>query len=278
MGQVVGGFATAHIMMSRGSAGEKGERVFAGMREIGRRIRALAPDVVVIISSDHLYNFDLAFQAPFAIATDPQHQPFGDMSLPTEMLPGAEGFASGFVRFAADHDADLVRLQDYRPDHGVTLPALIIDPHRQTPIVPFIINTAMEPVPRLARAWHYGTLLADYVNARRPDGERVVVVGTGGLSHWLGVAEMGRVNADFDHAVIDAIITGEGRRLTEWTSDHVLEHGGNGGLEILNWVMMAATLPGQRGEVVYYESIPEWISGMGGIALVPGGQVEEAMR
>lgn len=276
MGQIVGGFATAHIMMSRGSAGEKGERVFAGMKDIGSRIRKLAPDVVVIISSDHFYNYDLSFQAPFAIATDAQHQPFGDMSLPTDIIPGACDFASGFVGFAADHDADLVRLQDYRPDHGVTLPALIIDPDRRTPIVPFIINTAMDPAPRLARAWRYGQLLAEYVQTVRPADERVVVVGTGGLSHWLGVAEMGRVNSAFDHAVIDAIIAGDGQKLTSWTSDYVLEHGGNGGLEILNWVMMSATLPGQRGEVIYYEEIPEWVTGMGGIAVVPGEQSEEA--
>jgi aromatic ring-opening dioxygenase catalytic subunit (LigB family) len=275
MGRIVGGFATAHIMMSRGSAGDKGERVFAGMKEIGRRIRALSPDLVVIISSDHLYNYDLAIQAPFAIATDAQHQPFGDMSLPTDLLPGAADFASGFVGFAAEHDADLVRLQDYRPDHGVTLPALIIDPDRQTPIVPFIINTAMDPAPRLARAWRYGELLADYVQAARPADERVVVVGTGGLSHWLAVADMGRVNPAFDHAVIDAINSGKGKSLTAWTSDYVLEHGGNGGLEILNWVMMAATLPGQRGETIYYEEIPEWVTGMGGIALVPTSDMPE---
>jgi aromatic ring-opening dioxygenase catalytic subunit (LigB family) len=278
MGQIVGGFATAHIMMSRGSAGDKGERVYAGIKEIGRRIRELTPDVVVIISSDHLYNYDLAFQAPFAIATDALHQPFGDMSLPTDTLPGAAAFASGFLNFAAGNDADLVRLQDYRPDHGVTLPALIIDPERRTPILPFIINTAMDPVPRLARAWRYGELLADYVRTVRRADERVVVVGTGGLSHWLGVAEMGRVNPAFDHAVIDAIIAGNGKSLTAWTNDYVLEHGGNGGLEILNWVMMAATLPGQRGETIYYEEIPEWVTGMGGIAIVPaasnGGSIQ----
>lgn len=276
MGQIVGGFATAHIMMSRGSAGNKGERVYQGMKEIGRRIRALTPDVLVIISSDHLYNYDLAFQAPFAIATDALHQPFGDMSLPTDILPGAEEFATGFVKYSAENDADLVRLQDYRPDHGITLPALIIDPARQTPIVPFIINTAMDPVPRLARAWRYGELLADYVRTARPANERIVVVGTGGLSHWLGVADMGRVNSAFDHAVIAAINSGKGHILTTWTSDYVLEHGGNGGLEILNWVMMAATLPGQHGETIYYEEIPEWVTGMGGIALVPSEQRREA--
>lgn len=276
MGQIVAGFGTAHIMMARGSAGEKGERVYAGMKEIGRRVRALRPDVLVIASSDHLYNYDLNVQVPFAVATDATHVPFGDLGLPDAPLPGHADFASGFLRLATARDFDLARLQDYKPDHGVVLPALICAPRRNIPVVPVIINTAMDPLPRLARAWALGGLLRDYVAQARPQGERVVVMGTGGLSHWLGVPEMGRVNPDFDRAVMGALVTGQGERLAAWSAEQVEAEGGNGGQEILAWVMMAGSLPGVGGEQIYYENVPEWVTGMGGVHLMPERAIQRS--
>jgi 2'-aminobiphenyl-2,3-diol 1,2-dioxygenase, large subunit len=268
MARIVAGFGTAHIMMKRGSAGDAGERVFGGMKEIGRRIRAAKPDILVIVSSDHLYNYDLAILPPFGIATDAEHTPYGDMSLPTDVIPGHAQFADGFLRFAADHDADFARLVGYRVDHGIVLPALIASPTRDIPVVPIIINTAMEPVPSLARAYKLGQLLRTYAQTR-PGEERVVVVGAGGLSHWLGVPEMGRVNEGFDRAVLDALVLGTPEQLTSWSREQVLREGGNGGQEILNWLFMAGSVGPARGELVYYEVVPEWVTGMGGLHLTP---------
>ena len=34
------------------------------------------------------------------------------------------------------------------------------------------------------------------------------------------------------------------------------------------WLMAAATLPGRKGHEIYYEPVPQWSTGMGGIAIV----------
>jgi aromatic ring-opening dioxygenase catalytic subunit (LigB family) len=269
MGTIVAGFGTAHIVMKRGSGGDAGERVFAGMKEVGARVRSARPDVLVIVSSDHMYNYNLNLQAPFAIATDESHVPYGDMDLPTVPLPGHAAFARGLLDFAASQEFDLARLHGYRPDHGIVLPALLASPQRAIPIVPIIVNTGMDPVPRLARAWRLGEVVARYVAEMRSASERVVVMGTGGLSHWLGVADMGRTNPVFDAAVMDTLTSGRGAELMRWTADHVYAEGGNGGHEILNWMVMAGALPNATGERVYYENVPAWITGMGGIHLRP---------
>jgi aromatic ring-opening dioxygenase catalytic subunit (LigB family) len=272
MGQLVAGFGTSHIVMKRGSAGDKGERVFRGMKEVGARIRARRPDLVVICSSDHLYNYDLNVQAPFAVATDGTHVPFGDMQLPTDPLPGHAEFAASFIAFAAARDVDLTRLHGYRPDHGVVIPALLLSPERAVPIVPLIVNTAMEPAPLLRRSWRLGVVLRDFVREARPASERVVVLGTGGLSHWLGVPEMGRVNNEFDREVIDTLVAGRAGEVLDWSSDDIRRRGGNGGLEILSWWVMAGAVGAARGEQVYYEEVPEWVTGMGGVQLTPASE------
>ena len=39
--------------------------------------------------------------------------------------------------------------------------------------------------------------------------------------------------------------------------------GGNGCLEIKNWICALGALPGSRAELIVYEAMPEWVTGMG---------------
>ena len=107
------------------------------------------------------------------------------------------------------------------------------------------------------------------VEQKRPAGERVVVVGTGGLSHWLCLPEQGRVAVAFDEDFIARMIAGRSAELAEYSADHIFRESGNGGLEVVSWLFMAGALPGAKGEKLFYEPIPQWISGMGGVALMP---------
>jgi hypothetical protein len=94
-------------------------------------------------------------------------------------------------------------------------------------------------------------------------------VGTGGLSHWLCDVQEGRVNDEFDREVIEKMVSGKAAELAELHQDVILEKAGNGGLEVINWIFMAACLSGGKGELIYYEPMPEWITGMAGLAILP---------
>lgn len=267
MGSIVGAFGTAHILMKRGTGGEAGERVFAGMKEVGRRARAVRPDLAVIVSSDHFYNYHADEDAGFAVSPAALHVPFGDMQLPQTPFPGDADFALGLVAHAARSEIGVKLLDGYRPDHGVVIPALMVDKDRSLPIVPLISNTGRTPPPSFADAWRLGTMLRDYVERATPADLRVVVIGTGGLSHWLGVEQMGRINPAFDEAVLDALTSGRPEDLTAWDEARILDEGGNGGLEVMNWLVMAGAAGSASGERIYYEMVPEWITGMGGVEL-----------
>lgn len=269
MGQLIAGYGTGHILMKRGSAGESGERVFEGMRALGLRCAALQPDVLVIVSSDHLYNFDLALQAPFIVGVADEHLPFGDMKLPQTPFPGHREFAEGFVAHTAEHGFDLAKAEEYRPDHGVVLPNMLMNAQRRIPVVPLLTNVAMEPRVSPLRCWRLGAVLGDYIRDRRPAEERVVIVGSGGLSHWLGVLEQGTIAEDFDHLVLDRMTAGRAVELAQMPAEEICSRAGNGGLEIVNWLVMAAAMRDAVGEQLYYEAVGPWLTGLGGAELKP---------
>jgi protocatechuate 4,5-dioxygenase beta chain len=45
--------------------------------------------------------------------------------------------------------------------------------------------------------------------------------------------------------------------------DYILAHGGNGALEVKNWICAMAALGNARASVIAYEPVPEWITGIG---------------
>jgi aromatic ring-opening dioxygenase catalytic subunit (LigB family) len=133
--------------------------------------------------------------------------------------------------------------------------------------VPIIVNINMTPLPQPRRCFALGRALKETIERHRPAGERVVVMGTGGLSHWVNIPGMGTVAADFDRECIQKIVAGRVEDLVDLTADEIVAKSGNGGLELVNWIMASATVPGRKGEQIYYEPIPEWLTGVGGIAM-----------
>lgn len=267
MGRIVGGFASSHVLFSPDGADEQAARVFSGMMTIRQRIRDLAPDVIVVASGDHLNNFTLKHQVTLAVGVADSYVPLGDMGIPQTPFPGHRDFAEAFARAANAGGFDLVQVEEARPDHGMMLTKLIADPDDRIPVVPVFVNSAMPLPPTPARAFALGEALAAMVERDRPASERVVVIGGGGLSHWLRIEGQGRVAADHDRHILRELAEGRARDFAQVDNATLLADIGNGGLEVASWLFMAGALPrGATGEVVYYEPIAAWGSGMGGMA------------
>jgi protocatechuate 4,5-dioxygenase beta chain/2'-aminobiphenyl-2,3-diol 1,2-dioxygenase large subunit len=266
MGQIIGAFAMSHQLGAPDGVEAQSERVFQGMREIGRRIRALEPDLIVLVTSDHLNNFSLATPAPFAIATAAEFTPLGDMGLPRDPVPGAAEFARGFLAFAAGQGLAISIADPIQPDHGVMIPLGIVDPERRIPVAPVYVNTVFYPEPGPAESRRLGALLNAYVDGL-PDDARIVLLGAGGLSHWVGMPQEGSINEAWDRDVLDQMLAGDVDALSARDNAGILDIAGNGGLEINAWIAIAAAVPGARGECLFYEAMPEWATGMAGVEL-----------
>jgi aromatic ring-opening dioxygenase catalytic subunit (LigB family) len=269
MGRIVGGFATSHVLFPPKGVEDQAERVLQGMLAIRRQVRDLAPDLIVLAASDHLNNFSLAMQVTLGVAVADSFTTLGDAGAPVTTFPGHRAFAEGFARYAADHDFDLVQIEETRPDHGMAIPRLIVDPGGAIPVVPLYINANMPNPPSPRRCHRLGATLKAFVETERPAQERVVVVGAGGLSHWLCLPEQGKVAEAFDRSFMARMAAGDAAGLAQMSAAEILEASGNGGLELTAWLFMAGAVPDGLGEALYYEAMPEWISGMGGLSLIP---------
>jgi aromatic ring-opening dioxygenase catalytic subunit (LigB family) len=267
MGRIIGGFATSHVLFPSTGVEAAAERVFAGMMALRAQLRALAPDALVVANSDHMNNFTLAQQVSLAVGVADQFEPLGDMGFARTPFAGCRPLAESFARHAAAHGFDLVQAEEARPDHGMMLTKLVATGAAATPVVPVWINTNMPVTPSPGRAFGLGRVLKETVEAADCPCQRVAVVAGGGLSHWLCDPQEGRVNEAFDRRFLETMAAGKSAELARMSVETLEAEAGNGGLELANWLFMAGALPHAKGEVLYYEPMPQWISGMGGLAL-----------
>jgi aromatic ring-opening dioxygenase catalytic subunit (LigB family) len=268
MGKIVAGVGASHILFPPDGVEAQAERVFQGLMEIRRRIRELEPDVMILAGSDHLNSFNLAMQVGLAVGVSDQFTTLGDMGLAPATFPGHREFAESFTRFAARRDFELVQAEEVRPDHGMAVPKLFIDPKNEIPTVPVYINAIMPVPPSPGRCFRLGGVLREFAETQRPADERVVVVGLGGLSHWLCMPPQGKVAEDFDRDFMARMTAGRSEELARISNEELLVASGNGGLQLTAWLFMAGAMPADAvGETLFYEAMPEWITGMGGLAL-----------
>lgn len=265
MAEIVGGFASSHILMGSNGVEDRAGRVTDGMTEIGRRIRACNPDLIVVVTNDHMFNLNLNIQAPFVIGAADSYTPFGDLDVPREPRPGNRAFANEFVGYASDAGFDVAKVENLRPDHGVSLPMLFADPERKIPFVPLYLNLLMTPMPTAARCWRLGEAFGSFVRSECKSANRIIVLAAGGLSHWVG-HEKTAVNEDWDRAFLEDMSAGRFARWAEKSQHDIESVAGNGGLEVIHWLFMAAATGAKGFEVVYYEPMIEWMTGMGGVA------------
>src|SRR5690606_2572715 len=124
-------------------------------------------------------------------------------------------------------------------DHSIGLPARVcaLPNPSVRGVIPIYLASGVEPVLPMRRAYALGGALRRAVEAWVGD-DRVVVIGSGGISHWVGMPQMGRVNETFDRMVLDCVVRGDAAPLLALDDADVLESAGNGAFEIRNFLCM----------------------------------------
>jgi hypothetical protein len=128
--------------------------------------------------------------------------------------------------------------------------------------VPIVINTLAPPLPTPRRCFLLGQAVGEVV---RRDARRIGVIATGGMSHDPGERNHGVIDESFDRQFLDAMQHADAQRLKDYTLPQ-LHAAGAGAVELLNWIALGGALGGARGEVLAYEPVVPWATGIGAMA------------
>jgi hypothetical protein len=269
MAEIVAAALTAHAPLITGKPeiGDPGQRdrLYAGFREARRRLLAARPDLLVMFVNDHLQNFAYNNLPAFCVGLAPTYDCPSEggaklMRITPRKVRGNPGWAMGLLEAGLEAGIDFAYSYEIESWDELAVPLSFLMPDNETPIVTVYTNCAAPPLPSPRRCRQVGAFVGDYVRSR-PAGERVALIATGGISHWVGTPETGRINPAWDRRVLDHVVRGDVEPLTRLTWAEIERDGGNGGQEIRNWIALLGALPGRRGEVLAYEPVPEWITG-----------------
>lgn len=263
MAQIVGGYGISHTAMAirrYDSAIPAEARIRAEFEQLQKAIEALAPDCIVMVSSEHLKTFFYDNFPQICVGLGNTCRGWGDAGVAAADVPIAGDLASYLVEFGINAGFDLSWAVEPRLDHGFMCPLTLLTPKMNIPIVPIFTNSSTAPLPPLSRYVSLGKMIKAAVESYATT-DRVVLIAAGGLSHWIATNEMGQINETFDRWFLNCVEKGDLSALAELSNADIAVQGGNGGQEIRNWVTIMAAGSGP-GKILCYEPIQRWATGM----------------
>jgi 2,3-dihydroxyphenylpropionate 1,2-dioxygenase len=303
MSEIIGLVALSHspfaTLMPPVEAAEPGATFLADVDRVRATVALLAPDAVVVIGPDHFHGNFYDVMPPFVLGVE-EITGFGDFASRSGPLTVA-GDLAWSIRDGLDAAGfDLSLSYSLVVDHGVVQSYDMLVGDTGVPLVPLVVNTAAPPLPGMTRCVAIGTALGTALRAA-PFPGRVLVVASGGLSHWLpsndprdpsvtGARRDGvihgrkdargfaaarepkvramagdpnaRVNSDWDRWFLKQVGTADLDAITALGDAGLEDLAGSGGHEIRTWLIGAAAV-GAPLVWTSYEPVPEWITGMG---------------
>ena len=273
MGEFVWAAATSHTgAMMRAPKGDpeslgRAEQVFAAFGALAASLRDSRPDVIVTIATDHFLTFDYGLLPVFAIGTGEFFPGHGEFGVPKRDYRGLAGFGEAVHRGLVDSGFDPASAREMPLDHSFSCPLQLLMTDWDAPILPIYVNCTIEPLPSFARCAAFGAALGEAVR-RQNVAQRVAIIGTGGLSHWVGMPQTGRINSEWDRNFLELFAAGRFEEIASWSSDAVSEGSGNGAAEIRNWVMAAAAVKAAGAREITYPPVDAWVTGIAVTELV----------
>jgi protocatechuate 4,5-dioxygenase beta chain len=251
MAKIIGGLATSHIP-AIGGAIAKGlqqdpywKPFFDGFGPAREWLAREKPDVAIIFYNDHGLNFFLDKMPTFAIGAAAEYRNDDEgWGIPT--LPPFKGDAElswAIINHLIDGEFDVVTCQEMLVDHAFTIPHKLFWPNGDGPVaIPVCINTVQFPLPSAKRCMALGKAIGEAVQAWGAH-KKVVMIGSGGLSHQLDGQRAGFMNKPFDLKFMQSMVD-EPSWAAQYTINELVEKTGTQGIELLNWLAARAAIPG----------------------------------
>jgi protocatechuate 4,5-dioxygenase beta chain len=274
--RIIGGATTSHVPAIGAAIDLKKtdqpywQRVFSGFEKTKQWMAEAKPDVVIGIYNDHASAFSVELVPTFALGCAAEFPPAdeGWGPRPVPVVKGHPELAAHIAQSVILDEFDLTVVNRMEVDHGLTVPLNLLfgSPGEwPCPVIPLAVNVVLYPPPTGNRCFQFGRALRKAIRSY-PEDLRVLVLGTGGMSHQISGPRAGLINSKFDKAFLDNL-SRDPKKLTKITHLEYMREAGAEGIELVMWLIMRGALDDKVDEVYRFYTVPASNTAVGHIIL-----------
>jgi protocatechuate 4,5-dioxygenase beta chain len=265
LARIIAGVATSHVpaigaAIDLGKSGEAyWQPLFAGYEPSKKWLAEKRPDVAIVVYNDHASAFSLEIIPTFALGCAEEF-PIADEGWGPRPVPAVKGhpdLAWHIAQSVILDEFDLTIVNKMMVDHGLTVPLSLMCGQPKEwpfPVIPLCVNVIQFPPPTGHRCYMFGQAIRRAVESFDRD-LRVVIFGTGGMSHQLQGPRAGLINKEFDRRFLDGIAR-DPEALTRIPHVEYMREAGSEGIELVMWLIMRGALDADAREVHRFYHVP----------------------
>ena len=208
-------------------------------------IAEVDPDVCIVVYNDHANAFSLELIPTFALGLADRFE-IADEGFGPRPVPAVDGHPELAWHLAESlilDEFDMTLVNEMKVDHGLTVPLSVMfgEPDAwPCKVIPLAVNVVQYPPPTGNRCYRLGQAIRRAVESYEGN-ERVVIFGTGGLSHQLQAERAG-----LDQRRVGLPVPRPDRRRPRGRhQDHaprVHARAGSEGIELVMWLIMRGAM------------------------------------
>jgi protocatechuate 4,5-dioxygenase, beta chain len=287
MAELLGVVSTSHVPAIGGAIARGLQRepywrpLFDAYPPVHAWLERIRPDVAVIFYNDHGLNFFLDKLPTFAVGAALSYANADEgWGLPVMApFPGDPALSWHLIESLVADEFDVTTCQEMLVDHAFTVPMQLLWPGAAPwPVrtVPICINTVQHPLPSATRCFKLGRAIGRAIRSFEQDA-RVLVIGSGGLSHQLDGARAGFINRSFDELCLRHLVS-DPEALIRYSNFELVELAGTQGIELLTWIAARATIRDAVVEVHSNYHIPISNTAAGLLVMEPASRPQSGVR
>ena len=254
MARIIAGIGTSHVPTIAMAYDKKKQNepawapMFEGYKPVAEWLAAAKPDVLVTFFNDHASSFFFDLYPTFAVGIGEEFE-VADEGGGKRPLPAIRGNLDLSIHLAEQLVADEFDIATFfdRPlDHGVFSPLPLLLPHDPAwpaALVPISVNVVQYPLPTARRCYKLGQAVRRAIESF-PQDLKVVIVGTGGLSHQVHGERAGFNNESWDREFMELFVRAP-EKLLDMTHADFVRLGCAESVEIIMWMAMRGAMPGR---------------------------------
>lgn len=276
MARIVGGVTTSHIpaignaMTSKLENTPYWKRFFAGYEPVKEWLAKVQPDIAIVVYNDHGLNFFLNQMPTFSLGCA-DHYANSDEGWGLKTLASFDGdaqFSWHMAESLINQEFDIATCQEMLVDHGFSIPMALMWRHLpEWPVkaIPLAVNTVQHPIPTAKRCLALGRALRTAIESY-PEDLKVVIFGTGGMSHQLQGERAGMINVDYDLKCMESVIENP-EWLASQSTTEIIQQAGTEGVEVIHWLVMRGALHSKVDVLHKHYHVPISNTGAGVLVL-----------